>query len=141
MENAGSEKSTIRVIVHSFFVVPFLIAAFGVLIFFIWSLLTYESKSIEEYIVDVKIGGATKRWQSAYELSRLLDEVCDFDVQLNMNNKNEVEFLSIKNDTIKKLKSGSGLETTLASLSLRCVLVRISTLPKPNIIVFDEVLG
>ena len=48
-----------------------------------------------------------------YELSRLLDEVCDFDVQLNMNDKNEVEFLIIKNDTIKKLKSGSGLETTL----------------------------
>jgi DNA repair exonuclease SbcCD ATPase subunit len=76
-----------------------------------------------------------------YELSRLLDEVCDFDVQLNMNDKNEVEFLLIKNDTIKKLKSGSGLETTLASLSLRCVLGRISTLPKPNVIVFDEVLG
>ena len=39
------------------------------------------------------------------------------------------------------LKSGSGLETTLASLALRCVLGRISTLPKPNIIVFDEILG
>jgi len=76
-----------------------------------------------------------------YELSRLLDEVCDFDVQLNMNDKNEVEFLLIKNDVVKKLKSGSGLETTLASLSLRCVLGRISTLPKPNVIVFDEVLG
>ena len=74
MKNAESEKSTIRVIVHSFFVVPFLIAAFGVLIFFIWSLLTYESKSIEEYIVDIKVGGATKRWQSAYELSRLLND-------------------------------------------------------------------
>jgi len=76
-----------------------------------------------------------------YELSRLLDEVCDFEVQLNMNDKNEVEFLLIKNDVVKKLKSGSGLETTLASLSLRCVLGRISTLPKPNVIVFDEVLG
>tara|TARA_A100001037_G_scaffold79230_1_gene71186 strand:- start:709 stop:1554 length:846 start_codon:yes stop_codon:yes gene_type:complete len=74
MKNAESEKSTIRVIVHSFFVVPFLIAAFGVLIFFIWSLLTYESKSIEEYIIDIKVGGATKRWQSAYELSRLLND-------------------------------------------------------------------
>ena len=47
----------------------------------------------------------------------------------------------IKNDITKKLKSGSGLETTLASLALRCVLGRISTLPKPNVIVFDEVLG
>ncbi len=76
-----------------------------------------------------------------YELSRLLDEVCDFEIELEMNNKNEVDFNIIKNNVTKKLKSGSGLETTLASLALRCVLGRISTLPKPNIIVFDEVLG
>jgi DNA repair exonuclease SbcCD ATPase subunit len=76
-----------------------------------------------------------------YELCRLLDEVCDFEIELEMNNKNEVDFNIIKNNVTKKLKSGSGLETTLASLALRCVLGRISTLPKPNIIVFDEVLG
>lgn len=76
-----------------------------------------------------------------YELARLLDEVCDFDVELEMNSKNEVDFNIIKKNVTKKLKSGSGLETTLASLALRCVLGRISTLPKPNIIVFDEVLG
>ena len=76
-----------------------------------------------------------------YELSRLLDEVCDFEIELEINDKNEVDFNIIKNNITKKLKSGSGLETTLASLALRCVLGRISTLPKPNIIVFDEVLG
>ena len=76
-----------------------------------------------------------------YELDRLLDEVCDFQVQLEINDKNEVDFNIVKRDVTKKLKSGSGLETTLASLALRCVLGRISTLPKPNIIVFDEVLG
>jgi len=76
-----------------------------------------------------------------YELNRLLDEVCDFEIQLEMNDKNEVDFLLIKNDVVKKLKSGSGLETTLASLALRSVLGRVSTLPKPNTIVFDEVLG
>jgi DNA repair exonuclease SbcCD ATPase subunit len=76
-----------------------------------------------------------------YELTRLLDEVCDFEVQLEITNKNEVEFILIKNNKNKKLKSGSGLETTLASLALRCVLGRVSTLPKPNVIVFDEVLG
>jgi|TARA_B100001750_G_C15444041_1_gene565194 HEAT repeat protein len=69
---AEQKKSTVQVIVHSFFVVPFLIAAFGVLVFFIWSLLTYEPKGAEEYLADVKIGSATKRWQSAFELSRLL---------------------------------------------------------------------
>ncbi|MHA2009977.1 MAG: hypothetical protein ACW980_21900, partial [Promethearchaeota archaeon] len=76
-----------------------------------------------------------------YELTRLLDEVCDFEVQLEISSKNEVEFVLIKNNIVKKLKSGSGLETTLASLALRCVLGRVSTLPKPNVIVFDEVLG
>ena len=76
-----------------------------------------------------------------YELQRLLDEVCDFEIELSMNDKNEVEFLIIKSGVTKKLKSGSGLEATVASLALRCVLGRISTLPKPNIIVFDEVLG
>ena len=76
-----------------------------------------------------------------HELSRLLDEVCDFEIQLEINDKNEVDFLLIKNDIIKKLRTGSGLETTLASLALRSVLGRISTLPKPNVIVFDEVLG
>jgi len=76
-----------------------------------------------------------------HELNRLLDEVCDFEIQLEMNDKNEVDFLLIKNEVVKKLKSGSGLETTLASLALRSVLGRVSTLPKPNTIVFDEVLG
>jgi len=69
---AEQQKSTVQVIVHSFFVVPFLIAVFGVLVFFIWRLLTYEPKGAEEYLADVKIGSATKRWQSAFELSKLL---------------------------------------------------------------------
>jgi DNA repair exonuclease SbcCD ATPase subunit len=76
-----------------------------------------------------------------HELNRLLDEVCDFEIQLDINDKNEVDFLIIKDNVINKLRMGSGLETTLASLALRSVLGRISTLPKPNIIVFDEVLG
>ena len=76
-----------------------------------------------------------------YELQRLLDDVCDFELELSMSDKNEVEFLINKNGISKKLKSGSGLEATVSSLALRCVLGRISTLPKPNVIVFDEVLG
>ena len=76
-----------------------------------------------------------------YELQRLLDDVCDFEIELSMSDKNEVEFLILKSGVAKKLKSGSGLEATIASLALRCVLGRISTLPKPNVIVFDEVLG
>jgi len=50
-------------------------------------------------------------------------------------------FLIIKNFIPKLVKSGSGFEKTLASLALRLVLGKVSTLPKPNIIVLDEVLG
>jgi DNA repair exonuclease SbcCD ATPase subunit len=58
-----------------------------------------------------------------------------------MDDKNDVQFLIIKDGVTKLLKSGSGFERTAASLVLRCVLGKISTLPMPNFIAFDEVLG
>ena len=70
-----------------------------------------------------------------------MDDVCDFEVELEINDKNEVEYNIIKSDVSKLLKSGSGLERTVASLALRCVLSKISHLPTPNFITFDEVLG
>jgi DNA repair exonuclease SbcCD ATPase subunit len=75
------------------------------------------------------------------EVQRLLEDVCDFDVEIYMDDKNEVQFLMIKDDTTKRLKAGSGFEKTEASLALRCVLGKMSTLPMPNFITFDEVLG
>lgn len=75
------------------------------------------------------------------EIQQMLDGICDFELELNVNDKNEVEFLIIKNFIPKLVNSGSGFEKTLASLALRIVLGKISTLPKPNIIVLDEVLG
>jgi predicted nucleotidyltransferase len=75
------------------------------------------------------------------EVQRLLEDVCDFDVEISMDDKNEVQFLMIKDDTTKRLKAGSGFEKTAASLALRCVLGKMSTLPMPNFITFDEVLG
>ena len=75
------------------------------------------------------------------EIEQLLDNVCDFGIELNVNDSNEIEFLIIRGDVVKNLATGSGFERTIGSLALRTVLGRVSTLPKPNIIVFDEVLG
>lgn len=75
------------------------------------------------------------------EVQRLLDDVCDFEIEIFMNDKNDVEFLITKDDVTKLLKSGSGFEKTAASLALRGVLGKLSTLPMPNFITFDEVLG
>jgi DNA repair exonuclease SbcCD ATPase subunit len=64
-------------------------------------------------------------------------------LEININDKNEVEFVMIDNNTqVEKLmSSGSGYETTIATLALRAVLTKICSLPKPNIVVMDEVFG
>lgn len=77
------------------------------------------------------------------ELHRLLSDSCYFTLELNINDKNELEFLMIDNETrvVKPLNSGSGYEKTISSLAIRSVLTKISSLPKPNIVVMDEVFG
>jgi DNA repair exonuclease SbcCD ATPase subunit len=77
------------------------------------------------------------------ELYRLLVDSCHFILELNVNDKNEVEFVMIDIETrvVKPLNAGSGYERTISSLALRSVLTKISSLPKPNIVVMDEVFG
>jgi DNA repair exonuclease SbcCD ATPase subunit len=77
------------------------------------------------------------------ELHRLLSDSCYFFLELNINDKNELEFLMIDSETriVKPLNSGSGYERTISSLALRSVLTKVSSLPKPNIVVMDEVFG
>src|SRR3989338_4510034 len=65
-------KSLFGVIIHSFFVVPFLIAVFCVLLFAAVRILTFEKHTAYDYLNDIKTGGLTKRWQAAFELSKLV---------------------------------------------------------------------
>ena len=77
------------------------------------------------------------------ELQRLLQDSAYFNLEIRINDKNEVEFMMIDNSTgIEKLMvSGSGYERTIAAMALRAVLSKVCSLPKPNIIVWDEVFG
>jgi len=77
------------------------------------------------------------------ELYHLLVDSCHFILEMNINDKNEVEFIMIDTETriVKPLNAGSGYERTISSLALRSVLTKISSLPKPNIVVMDEVFG
>jgi len=77
------------------------------------------------------------------ELQRLMEDSCYFKLEVRISDKNEVEFVMIDNGTgVEKLmSSGSGYEKTVASLGLRSVLTKICTLPKPNLVVMDEVFG
>ena len=75
------------------------------------------------------------------ELNRLLSNATDFRVEIVMNEKNDVDFLLIRDNVITRLSAASGLETTQAALALRVVLGKMSQLSKPPFILLDEVLG
>jgi len=75
------------------------------------------------------------------ELQRLLEDITDFEIEVYIDDKNEVKYLLVKDGIEKPLKSGSGYELTTSSIALRCVLGKMSSLPTPNFIVFDEVMG
>lgn len=76
-------------------------------------------------------------------LSQMMFEAVPFKLEIRLNDKNEVEFwmVDMEGDVEKMLKSGSGYESTICLLALRCVLSKVCSLPKPNIVVFDEVFG
>lgn len=75
------------------------------------------------------------------ELSRLLSDVADFEVEITMNDKNEIDFLLARDGVVTRLAAASGLEKTQASLALRVVLGKMSRLSRPPFILLDEVLG
>jgi DNA repair exonuclease SbcCD ATPase subunit len=67
------------------------------------------------------------------ELQRLLQDSAFFNLEIIMiDNSTGIEKLMV---------SGSGYERTIAAMALRAVLSKVCSLPKPNIIVWDEVFG
>ena len=68
-----SENSRIYVLFYSFFLIPFMIAVFGAVFFLLFKFVTYETNNAEELLNQVKIGSASKRWQSAFELAKVLN--------------------------------------------------------------------
>lgn len=75
------------------------------------------------------------------ELDRLLNDVADFDVEISINDKNDIEFWLLRDNTKTRLSAASGLERTEASLALRVVLGKMSRLSRPPFLLLDEVLG
>jgi HEAT repeat protein len=50
-----------------------MIAIFGAVFFLLFRFITFETEDASELLNQVKIGSATKRWQSAYELSKVFN--------------------------------------------------------------------
>ncbi len=55
-----------------FVVFPILVVAACVGIFLIFGLISYEPKSLSDYLLDMRTGGAARRWHAAFELSKKL---------------------------------------------------------------------
>jgi len=68
-----AENSRIYVLFYSFFLIPFMIAVFGAVFFLLFRFITYETNSAEDLLNQVKVGSASKRWQSAFELAKVLN--------------------------------------------------------------------
>ena len=68
-----NENSRIYVLFYSFFLIPFMIAVFGAVFFLLFKFITYETNSAEDLLNQVKVGSASKRWQSSFELAKILN--------------------------------------------------------------------
>ena len=75
------------------------------------------------------------------EMYRLLDGICDFNVSIEVID-GKLQMFLIHNDKKLDLSTrSSGFEGTMASLALRAALGNMSTMPKPNFIVLDEIIN
>src|SRR5438552_17569255 len=66
-------KKPTSLLIAQFFLFPLIIIAICIGIFLLFGYLTYEQKSPQEYLSDVRNGSELCcRWQSAYELSNII---------------------------------------------------------------------
>ena len=65
-------RQTVTFLVLQFFVFPLAIVAVCVAVFVVFGLIAGESKGARDYLAEVRSGGANRRWQAAFELSKVL---------------------------------------------------------------------
>jgi HEAT repeat protein len=59
-------------LVLQFFIFPMAIVAVCVTVFVVFGLIASESRGANDYLTEIRTGSANRRWQAAYELSKLL---------------------------------------------------------------------
>lgn len=76
------------------------------------------------------------------EIKRLLNGLCDFEVELSVSDDNKVHLDMIRDGKVMDLGvCASGYETTMASIALRTALCSISSISRPNFCTMDEIIG
>src|SRR6476646_4856141 len=73
LDDLAEAKKPTSLLIAQFFLFPLIIIAICVGIFLLFGYLTYEQKTAQEYLKDVRTGSELCcRWQSAYELSNVI---------------------------------------------------------------------
>jgi HEAT repeat protein len=71
-EPAAAPRQTTPFLVLQFFIFPMAIVAVCVTVFVIFGLIASEGKGARAYLDEVRTGSANRRWQAAFELSKVL---------------------------------------------------------------------
>ena len=90
------ESTRIYTLFYSFFLIPFMIAIFGAVFFLLFRFITFETNDASALLNQVKIGSASKRWQSAFELSKVFNNPDKIPTDLSFKN----QMVSIYNHSI-----------------------------------------
>jgi len=72
IEALSEPRQTVPFLVLQFFIFPLAIVGVCVAVFVIFGLIAGESKGARDFLTEVRTGGATRRWQAAFELSKVL---------------------------------------------------------------------
>ena len=66
------ERQTTPFLVLQFFIFPMAIVGVCVAVFVIFGMIASEGKGARDYVAEVRTGSANRRWQAAFELSKVL---------------------------------------------------------------------
>jgi HEAT repeat protein len=69
---AEAPRTTVPFLVLQFFLFPLGIVAVCVAVFVIFGLIAGESRGARDYLAEIRSGSANRRWQAAFELSKVL---------------------------------------------------------------------
>jgi HEAT repeat protein len=72
LATAAEPRQTVPFLVLQFFLFPLGIVAVCVAVFVIFGLIAGESRGAKDYLAEIRSGSANRRWQAAFELSKVL---------------------------------------------------------------------
>jgi exonuclease SbcC len=75
------------------------------------------------------------------EVNSILSQLVDFRVILSADHKNINGYIAYAEDRVWGIELVSGMEKFITSLAIRCALISVSSLPRPNFIFIDEGFG